>query len=108
QEPAWNAPSFASRPRRPHRRSDRQDFGAIQSSQNGPHLLQPPSETPKAIKPTTIARIRNMAHQLPHPHNTASHRGISSRREAGFLLENAPSTVGNINSRQRWFMAQQS
>jgi hypothetical protein len=41
----------------PHGRSDLHDFaGAIQSSQIGPHLVQPPSESPKAIKPMTTAK----------------------------------------------------
>jgi uncharacterized protein (TIGR00369 family) len=30
-------------------------------------LLQPPSESPKAIKPMTTAKRRNMAHRLPFP-----------------------------------------
>jgi hypothetical protein len=77
----------------PHRRSDLHTFaGPIQSSQNGPHLLQPPSARPTAIKPMTTTTRRNMAVPL-YRYHTASHRGISSRREPGFLLEKPPPTL---------------
>ncbi|OJY09606.1 MAG: hypothetical protein BGP05_17565 [Rhizobiales bacterium 62-47] len=44
---------------------DRQDFGACQSSQIGPHLVQPLRTSPRTIKPKTIA---NRLDIRTHPH----------------------------------------
>ena len=52
-------------PHGPHRRSDLHAFaGAIQSSQIGPHLVQPPSASARPIKPMMTPKRRNMAHPL--------------------------------------------
>src|SRR5689334_9009619 len=42
-------------------RSDLQDFGdCIQSSQNGPHLVQPDNANPRATRPAITTARRNM------------------------------------------------
>src|ERR1700759_132445 len=95
QQPAWSAPSFLYGPRGSHGRSDLHDLaGAIQSSQNGPHLLPPPSARPKAIKPMTTATRRNMAHRLPLPVSYGF--GLGHFKQAGSRVpfEKSHSTMG--------------
>jgi hypothetical protein len=68
-----------------------QDFGeCIQSSQIGPHLVQPSSARPKAITPRINANRLNMAERFPMPHHTASSRAFSSRAGLLFLSTECP------------------
>ena len=88
-KPSWDAPCiflpaiYHRRPRRPacparYKWSDLQDFGS-QSSQIGPHLVQPFSRRPMAITLKISANRRNIVHPL-HSHNyTPPSQAFSSR-----------------------------
>jgi hypothetical protein len=65
-----------------------QDFGdCIQSSQIGPHLVQPLRARPKATTPISNIKRLNMVELFPTPYHKASSQAFSSRAASGLFRQ---------------------
>src|SRR5260370_3227504 len=71
-----------------HNRSDLQDFGdCIQSSQIGPHLVQPLRARPIATTLKISTHRRNMVDLLPTPLSIAPKTGITNPHNASLFSQ---------------------